>query len=67
MKLKTLINKVNKQGLTIQEVATKYHRSYRNVQRWLADGKLPYSEVKGNILIDELDIPTFIRLPKDIK
>jgi len=62
MKIKTLVNKLNNQALTIQEVADKCGVSYRNVQRWLAEEKLPYEEVKGNILIDPLDVPTYIRL-----
>ena len=62
MKIKTLVNKLNNQALTIQEVADKCGVSYRNVQRWLAEGKLPFEEVKGNILIDPLDVPTYIRL-----
>jgi len=62
MKIKTLVSKLNNQALTIQEVADKTGYSYRNVQRWLSDGKLPYEVVKGNVLIDPQDIPTFIRL-----
>jgi len=62
MKIKTLVNKLNEKALTIQEVSDKCGVSYRNVQRWLSDGKIPYEVIKGNILIDPINIPTYIRL-----
>lgn len=62
MKIKTLVEKLNNQSYTIQEVADKTGTSYRNVQRWLSDGDIPTHKVKGTQLIDPTDVPTYIRL-----
>lgn len=50
------------QLLTIEQVAKKIKRSTRTIERWIQFGKLPAIHIKNNILIDPIDIPSFIRL-----
>jgi len=61
MKIKTTVDKLNKEALTIEETAKLCKKSYRTISRWIEDGKLPSYQVKSDILVDRLEIPTFIR------
>lgn len=62
MRVKKQVERLNKEALTIKEVSLKCKVEYRTVQHWIAKGLLPISEVKGKVLIDPLDVPTYIRL-----
>lgn len=46
---------------TIQKVAKKVKRSIRTIERWIEQGKLPAIHCPHNILINPLDIPTYLR------
>jgi excisionase family DNA binding protein len=59
-------NEINKL-LTIQQVAKRLHKGVRTIERWVHDGKLPAIHIKHNILVDVLDLPTYLRVKKEKK
>jgi excisionase family DNA binding protein len=45
--------------------AAEYLRSsYRAVQRYLADGRIPYTKPAGKILINEQDLVDFVQMKR---
>lgn len=48
--------------ITVREASEILCASYRTVQRYLADGKIPYTKPAGKILINEQDLMNFINL-----
>ena len=46
--------------VTVRVAAEMLCVSYRTVQRYIADGKIPYTKPAGRILIAEQDIWNFI-------
>lgn len=46
--------------LTIKEAADYLRISYRTIQRYLADGRLPCVKPAGRVLINEQDLMNFI-------
>ena len=47
--------------LTIKQVATQFDVDDYTVRRWTWCGLLPTVKIAGRVLVDPLDIPTFIR------
>lgn len=45
--------------LTIREAADFLRISYRTVQRYLSDGRIPYVKPAGRVLINEQDLINF--------
>ena len=50
--------------LTKEEVAVKIRRSVKTVERYINSGKLPVYTTKSTVLINLLDIPTYLRRKK---
>lgn len=48
--------------VTVKEAAEILRSSYRTVQRYLYDGKLPYVKPAGRILISEQDLANFTNM-----
>lgn len=48
--------------LLVGEAAQYIRVSYRTMQRYIADGKIPYTKPAGKILIKEKDLIDFIEM-----
>lgn len=48
--------------VTVRETAIILRTSYRTVQRYLSDGKLPYVKPAGRVLINEQDLMNFVNM-----
>lgn len=48
--------------ITVRETAKILCTSYRTVQRYLSDGKLPYIKPAGKVLINEQDLMNFVNM-----
>jgi excisionase family DNA binding protein len=48
--------------MTIKEAAEFLRASYRTVQRYLADGRIPYTKPAGRVLINEQDLINFVNI-----
>lgn len=48
--------------ITIKEAADFLRISYRTVQRYLSDGRIPYTKPAGRVLISETDLMNFVNL-----
>lgn len=46
--------------LTIKEASDFLRISYRTVQRYLSDGRIPYVKPAGRVLINERDLMNFV-------
>lgn len=46
--------------VTIKEASDFLRISYRTVQRYLNDGKIPYTKPAGRVLINEQDLLNFV-------
>lgn len=49
-------------NLTIKEAAEILRVAYRTVQRYLSDGKIPYTKPAGRVLINEQDLMNFVNM-----
>lgn len=50
--------------ITIKEASEFLRISYRTVQRYLSDGRIPYVKPAGRVLIDEQDLIDFVHMVK---
>lgn len=50
--------------VTIREASEILCSSYRTVQRYLADGKIPYVKPAGKVLINEQDLMDFVNMKR---
>ncbi len=50
--------------VTVREAAEYLRSSYRTVQRYLADGRIPYTKPAGKILINEQDLIDFVQMKR---
>lgn len=50
--------------VTIKEAAVLLRSSYRTVQRYLSDGRIPYTKPAGKVLINEQDLVDFINMKR---
>jgi len=57
MSLETDANKL----LTVKQVAKQFDVDPFTVRRWIWSEILPVKKIAGRLLIDPIDIPTFIR------
>lgn len=48
--------------ITQKQAAKRIKVSFMSIQRWVKQGKVPYLRVKSKILIDPMDIPTYLRV-----
>ncbi len=48
--------------ITIKEAAEFLRVAYRTVQRYLSDGRIPYTKPAGRILIKEQDLIDFVNM-----
>lgn len=48
--------------VTVREAADFLRISYRTVQRYLAEGKIPYTKPAGRVLINEQDLMNFVNM-----
>lgn len=46
--------------MTIKEASDFLRISYRTVQRYLSDGRIPYVKPAGRVLINEQDLMNFV-------
>lgn len=46
--------------LTIKEASDFLRISYRTVQRYLSEGRIPYVKPAGRVLINEQDLMNFV-------
>lgn len=46
--------------LTIREASDFLRISYRTVQRYLSEGRIPYVKPAGRVLINEQDLMNFV-------
>lgn len=51
---------MNARYLTIKEASEFLRISYRTVQRYLSDGRIPYVKPAGRVLINEQDLMNFV-------
>lgn len=49
-------------NITIKEAAEFLRVAYRTVQRYLADGLIPYTKPAGRVLIKEQDLIDFVNM-----
>lgn len=49
-------------NVTIREAAEFLRVAYRTVQRYLADGLIPYTKPAGRVLIKEQDLIDFVNM-----
>lgn len=49
-------------NITIKEAAEFLRVAYRTVQRYLAEGRLPYTKPAGRVLIKEQDLLNFVNM-----
>lgn len=49
-------------NVTISEAAEFLRVAYRTVQRYLADGLIPYTKPAGRVLIKEQDLLDFVNM-----
>ncbi len=48
--------------LTVKEAADYLRVAYRTIQRYLSEGKIPYTKPAGRILIKEQDLLDFVNM-----
>ena len=48
--------------ITVREAAELLRVSYKTVQRYLAEGRIPYTKPAGRILIKEQDLINFVNM-----
>ncbi len=48
--------------VTVREAADFLRISYRTVQRYLAEGRIPYTKPAGRVLIKEQDLMNFVNM-----
>lgn len=48
--------------ITIKEAANFLRISYRTVQRYMAEGRIPYTKPAGRVLIKEQDLMNFVNM-----
>lgn len=53
---------MNTKIITVKEAAGYLRAAYRTVQRYLAEGKIPYTKPAGRILIKEQDLMNFVNI-----
>lgn len=51
---------MTQQYLTIREASDYLKISYRTMQRYLSDGRIPYVKPAGRVLINEQDLMNFV-------
>lgn len=49
-------------NVTIKEAAAFLRVAYRTVQRYLADGLIPYTKPAGRVLVKEQDLIDFVNM-----
>lgn len=49
-------------NITVKEAAEFLRVAYRTVQRYMAEGRLPYTKPAGRILIKEQDLIDFVNM-----
>lgn len=47
---------------TVREAAEFLRVSYRTVQRYLSEGRIPYVKPAGKVLINEQDLMNFVNM-----
>lgn len=50
--------------VTVREAAEYLRSSYRTVQRYLSDGRIPYTKPAGKVLINEQDLIDFVQMKR---
>lgn len=53
---------MNMKLITIKEAANFLRISYRTVQRYMAEGRIPYTKPAGRVLIKEQDLMNFVNM-----
>lgn len=53
---------MNTKNVTVKEAADYLCVAYRTVQRYLSEGKIPYTKPAGRILIKEQDLINFVNM-----
>ena len=53
---------MNMKFITMREAAELLRVSYKTVQRYLAEGRIPYTKPAGRILIKEQDLMNFVNM-----
>ena len=48
--------------VTVREAADFLRISYRTAQRYLAEGRIPYTKPAGRVLIKEQDLMNFVNM-----
>ena len=51
-------------NITIKEAAEFLCVAYRTVQRYLSEGKIPYTKPAGRVLINEQDLIDFVNMKR---
>ncbi len=51
-------------NITIKEAAKFLCVAYRTVQRYLSEGKIPYTKPAGRVLINEQDLMDFVNMKR---
>lgn len=49
-------------NITVKEAAEFLRVAYRTVQRYMAEGRLPYTKPAGRVLIKEQDLIDFVNM-----